>query len=455
MQNRSPWLYQLNQERISQALDRNVSPGVAVVGAGIAGISTAFFALKYTDQTVVVLERHKLGHGATGHNGGQAVTYFERGFAGLAEEFGLKMAAEGQQAVEDSWALLDEMYTDAGLDIPFARFKGHAGLSSFAQVLFHLDNNHARREAGLNLEEIRIVDDALFLHELPLKYAGLYTLAPKEEVLAMLETKNTQYVACLSYQKGCLNSALFCQEVLAYLYAKYPGRFALYEHTPVRKVVLRDTHAILDTGKHAIKTPRVVLCTNGFESFTIINENGLEVNGRFHEAVHGTVGYMSAYLEKQNKQPIAISYFPDPGASTDESYFYLTRRPYEYETKPGHNLISLGGIDESLPQKGSYNHEQDFPEKHVGIFDTFFRNTYDLDPNKKIEYLFTWHGLMGYTKNRVRMVGPEPQNPILLYNLGCNGVGLLPSVMGGRMVVRHLAGEKMAPSMFDIAPTKD
>lgn len=450
MQNRSPWLYQLDQARIPHKLERAVVPHVAVVGAGIAGIATAFFTLKYTDQTVVVLERHKLAHGATGHNAGQVVSYFERGFASLTEEFGPALAAAGQRAVEDAWALLDEMYTDAGLDIPFARFVGHTGLSSFSQVLVNLENNRARRETGLRLEDVIISETALFLHEIPLKYAGLYRIAAHHEVLERLESKNPAYVACVSYQKGCVNSALFCQEVAGYLASAYPGRFALYEHTPVHKLILHENIAIIDTGAYAIRAQRVVLCTNGFEDFTIINENGLEVDGRFHAALQGRVAYMSGYLEVFNKPPTAVSYFPEPGAGKDENYFYLTRRPYEYEHKPGHNLVLLGGPDEPLPEHGRYSHEKEFPQKHTAVFDAFLRRTYELDPNKKIEYLFTWHGLMGYTRNGVRMVGPEPQNPVLLYNLGCNGVGILPSVMGGRVIARHTAGEKVEPSIFDV-----
>jgi glycine/D-amino acid oxidase-like deaminating enzyme len=56
---------------------------------------------------------------------------------------------------------------------------------------------------------------------------------------------------------------------------------------------------------------------------------------------------------------------------------------------------------------------------------------------------------MGFTPNGIRLVGPEPLNPVLLYNLGCNGVGLMPSIFGGRKIARFLAGEVLPPSMFD------
>ena len=64
-------------------------------------------------------------------------------------------------------------------------------------------------------------------------------------------------------------------------------------------------------------------------------------------------------------------------------------------------------------------------------------------------YDYHWHGLMGYTRSRLRMIGAEPRNPVLLYNLGCNGVGFMPSIYGGQRIARMLAGDDLGPSIFD------
>ncbi len=278
MKNFSPWLYQLDQARESKRLHSELEIDVAIVGAGIAGVATAFFVLKHTDKRVAILERFKMAHGATGHNAGQVVSYFERGFASLVREFGLSAAAAGQKAVEDAWILLDEMYTEAGLDIPLARFEGHAGLCSQEQVLSHLENNRQRLEAGLAPERLRVADTAPFIAEIPELYAELFSVVSREEVLGALETESGDYVAVLSSQKGCVNSALLCQEVVGYLLRAYPERFALYEHASVHKIILRGDDALLDADKHTVKAARVVLCTNGFEDFTIINEHGLDLD---------------------------------------------------------------------------------------------------------------------------------------------------------------------------------
>jgi glycine/D-amino acid oxidase-like deaminating enzyme len=57
--------------------------------------------------------------------------------------------------------------------------------------------------------------------------------------------------------------------------------------------------------------------------------------------------------------------------------------------------------------------------------------------------------LLGHTPNRIRIIGEEPKNKVLLYNLGCNGIGIIPSVLGGRKISRLIAGENLKPSIFD------
>lgn len=452
--NKSPWIEQLNRDRAVVTLTEDIATDIAIIGAGIAGISTAYFILKHTNKKVIVIEKGKLAHGATGHNAGQIASYFERPFYELVDEFGLDQAAQAQKAVESAWELLDEMYTDAGLSIPLSRFLGHAGFSTYDQVIRHLKDNACRRKAGLRIEEFRISETASFVKSIPAEYSGLYEIVPHEKVLDMLQTKNTNYIAVLSYQKGCLNSALFSQEIALYVRKTYPDRFALYEHTCIEKVVLHEGESILDAGTHTVQAERVILCTNGFEGFTILNKGGLAIDTKFHHSIRGIVGYMSAYLESMNKPPVAISYFsPETTNSSDpfaeDPYFYLTRRPFDYEGNDRSNLISVGGPEFPLENRNMYNDDLDYPEDARVRINAFVKSTYDLDPNKKIDYQFTWHGLMGYTPSGVRVIGPEPKNPALVYNLGCNGVGILPSLYGAKRIALLLSGASLGPSIFD------
>jgi glycine/D-amino acid oxidase-like deaminating enzyme len=56
---------------------------------------------------------------------------------------------------------------------------------------------------------------------------------------------------------------------------------------------------------------------------------------------------------------------------------------------------------------------------------------------------------MGYTTTGVRLVGREPLEERLMYNLGCNGIGILPSIMGAEKIARHINREPLNPTVFD------
>jgi glycine/D-amino acid oxidase-like deaminating enzyme len=447
--NKSPWIHQLDKNREAQRLLSDRECDVAIIGAGIAGVSTAFFLIKYTDKKVMLLDGGKLAHGATGHNGGQLVSYFEKPFYELTREFGLKMARDAQESIDSAWTLLDEMYGDANLDIPIARFQGHAGIVKSTRVLSHLKDEYYKKLGGLTSEEFLIADSVDFLAFIPREYEGLYQVVPQGEILKRLEVSDTRFIASLSAPKGCMNSALFCQEVTSYMIRNFPERFSLFEHSHVNKVVLKHSSALLDVGDHTVTAANIVLCTNGFENITILNDSGLDIDTRFHHCIDGVVGFMSGYLKPYDKPPTALSYIIPSESSIDGDYFYLTRREYEYDGNEKLNLVSIGGPEAILEDRVVYTSDRDYPEEAEEIIDNFARNIFEQDSGKDIKYEFKWHGLMGYTTNGVRLIGPEPKNSVLLYNLGCNGVGLLPSIYGGRRIARFLGGEEVEPSIFD------
>lgn len=453
--NNSPWLQQLKRNRPIAELVEDHHADVAIIGAGIAGIATAYFTLRDTDKSVVVIEAGKVAHGATGHNGGFLATYFERPFTELVEDFGLRLAAEGQKSIDSSWELLAEIRRDAGLQTPVWEFTGYTGCSSAEELMVHFQNNALKIKAGLEAESIMVSEHFPGLRAIPKQYKDLYSVIPQRDILALLETDDSEYIALLASHKGCMNSALFTEEVVGYLLATYPNRFTLAEHSPVRRLVLKNDHAVLMVNKDVlISAKHVVLCTNGFETIKIINTAGSDIDAKFHHSVRGIVGYMAGYTEELDKPPVEISYLPKRAHRgrdifSEEPYFYLTRRPYEMENNTEHNLISVGGPELLLEDTIAYTNEHPYAEMARSDINNFLKQTYKHSPKDDVEFKFLWHGLMGFTPNGVRLIGPEPLNPVLMYNLGCNGVGLLPSIFGGKRIARFLSGERVEKSIFD------
>ncbi len=457
---RSPWLHQLKRTRPIQAIDRPHKVNIAIVGGGIAGIVSAYFILRYTKFSVLVVEADKVAHGATGHNAGQVTSYFERPFASLVEEFGLELAARGQGAVESAWDLLEEIRKDLQLKVPVWRFTGYAGCTNLDQVLLDLKDNALRAAGGLLVERIYVSGEDVKEESIPVEYRSLCQFVPREYITSLLETKDASYIAAICYDKGCMNSAVFTEEVVEKLLEKYSDRFSIREMTPVSKVELQADEAMLYTDEHTIHAKRVLLCTNGFKRIKIKNNAGPDIDTEFHHTVMGKVSYMAGFLEPMDRPPTAISYYTEKGADPDDPYYYLTRRPFDMSPKEGvpaqpsaenvaKNLLCVGGLDKWWEEAHQYSREHPFKKRELKNFVTFLKNTYQYYTEYREEELFAWHGLMGYTTNRVRLVGPEPCNPVLLYNLGCNGVGLLPSIYGAKRISDMLAGKEVQKSIFD------
>lgn len=450
--NRSPWLAQLKRQRPVARLPEKLQADVAIIGGGIAGIVTAYYTLKHTNFPVVLFEADKVAHAATGHNAGQLVTYFERPFSGLVKDFGASAAVAGEQSIQSAWRLLEEIIAAANLRTPLARFTGYAGLTNQQQILGFLSDNFLRVQHGARQTERVLIAEEYDI-ALPEIYAGLYTRLPHRDIVSLLETNRPEFVACLGSERGAMNSAMFTEELTGFLLATYPSRFILAEETPVQRVILRNNQAVVITDQQESVVQRVVLCTNGFESISIVNEAGYDVNARFHHELRGSIGYMGAYREERDQPPMAITYLAEAEADEDpyraRPYFYITRRPFETEASERHNLLCVGGPETLLDDTREYSPDRPFPEQVVAELDDFLKTTYRRYKKTGTESVYYWHGLMGYTPRGVRMVGAEPCNPLLLYNLGCNGVGILPSIYGGRRISRLLAGELLRPSIFD------
>jgi glycine/D-amino acid oxidase-like deaminating enzyme len=137
---RSPWLAHLADDGALQPLEADISTDVAVVGAGIAGVATAFFVLRGTSHSVLLIERDRVARGATGRNAGQLTTYFERPLCDIADEFGVEQAVDAQRGLDGAHDLLDLMVAETGATIRVERFSGHMGMFNLHHLQVHLRN---------------------------------------------------------------------------------------------------------------------------------------------------------------------------------------------------------------------------------------------------------------------------------------------------------------------------
>ncbi len=466
--NSSPWLHQLNRTRETIVLDKNLETDLLVIGGGIAGITTAYTLLRDTQQTVTLIDCNLVGHGASGHNAGQLTTYFERPLSDIASQFGVDLTCEAQKDVESAWLELDTIKEEINLKTPIYKFTGYAGMTKLSQVLLRLADNMIRYDGGIPIEKMLIAENFEFLEHIPAVFSHLYEITSKQNIQKMLETENDDYVAMLVYPKGATNSAKICEELTEYMLETYANRFHVYEETPANRILLDQESALTEivlnknemlttnvVPDFTILSKKIVLCTNGFEGFKIINNAGKDIDTKFHHQVNGRINFMSAYLDSLEKDPVAISYFPKNSSIdaakdtiTGEQYFYITRRPHMHDgVEMG--LISTGGPERILNGDEVYNRSDLCEEWAEHDIDNFLKKSYKKHPGEKVEYQFCWHGLLGYTTTGLRLIGEEPLNRTLMYNLGCNGVGIMPSIYGAKRITEIVLGIQQQPSIFD------
>lgn len=236
---RSPWTSQLKRSRTLQTLTIDTETDICIVGGGIAGIVSAYYVLKYTNHRVVVLEAFEVGHGATGHNGGQLLAELERSIASMVNEYGLEKTITGLQSVESAWLLLEEILRDANLDLPYSTFIGHNFFTTKKQIENQLADLILAHQGGLHSRKMYISENHIDDLGLDNQYAPYYEVVPHESILSLGETVNDQYIAAYPLRKGCLNSAMLTEQLVSFLLETYgENRIRVYEHTSVSEMDL-------------------------------------------------------------------------------------------------------------------------------------------------------------------------------------------------------------------------
>lgn len=254
------------------------------------------------------------------------------------------------------------MIEKIGMKDEFEVCEGFMGVRSIEQVLQHMENKYLRDSVGAQFDAVFVDEASDIRHKIPSHFHDICTFVRKEYISDMLRTPE-YFPVLFTSKKACVNSALFCQKCLIFLTEKYGSRLNIYEHSPVQEIrSIPEQKNEIKGENFVIKVDDVVLCTNGFENFHIIDlhqNNALETDHMFHKNVSGLVGYMAGYTIPWQK-PSAISYFPDT-EKTDwqsEKYFYVTCRTYT----PEKSLLCTGGPDSLVPHDGHYDANTHDPE---------------------------------------------------------------------------------------------
>lgn len=153
------WQESLGPAPRRPALDGDDRADVAIVGAGLTGLWTAWYLLdRDPSLRIVLLEKEHAGFGASGRNGGWCSALFPRSTASLERAHGRDAALAMRRAMIDTIGEVGRVTGALGLDVDFVR----AGTLAYARSA--VQERAARAEiaeaARYGVDEVSWRDDA-------------------------------------------------------------------------------------------------------------------------------------------------------------------------------------------------------------------------------------------------------------------------------------------------------
>jgi glycine/D-amino acid oxidase-like deaminating enzyme/nitrite reductase/ring-hydroxylating ferredoxin subunit len=370
-QTRSLWM----DTEVAKApvLDRAERADVAVVGAGIAGLSVAYELLD-RGQSVIVLDRGQIGSGMTLRTTAHLATALDDNYSELIKARGLDGARLFYQSLKASIDRIAAIQTAENIDCDFCRLDGYWILAPTTPGA-ELDNElKACEQIGLPVEDCR---DQTPLHA--------------ERLVRSLRFPGQARFHPAHYLAG-----------LAAAIKRKGGR--LYANTCVKTVDQKQGQMVLDTGGgHKVRAKNVVVATNS------------PVNVRV--AIHSKQGPYRTYAiaAKLPKGVLKDALYWD----TLDPYHYVRLQPLSQRQ----DIVIIGGEDHK-------SGEVDDGQRRFVALESWARDRLP----KMGEVTHRWSGQVLEPVDFVGFIGNSPDNENIFVVSGDSGQGLTNGAVAGLMI---------------------
>jgi glycine/D-amino acid oxidase-like deaminating enzyme/nitrite reductase/ring-hydroxylating ferredoxin subunit len=370
-QTRSPWM----DVKIASApvLDRAERADVAVIGAGIAGLSVAYELLD-RGQSVIVLDRGQIGSGMTARTTAHLATALDDNYSELIKARGLDCARLFYQSLKASIDRIAAIQTAENIDCDFCRLDGYWILAPNTPATELDDELKACEKIGIPVEDCR---EQTALHA--------------ERLVRSLRFPGQARFHPANYLAG-----------LAAAIKRRGGR--LFANTCVNSIDQKQGQMVLDTASgHKVKAANVVVATNS------------PVNVRV--AIHSKQAPYRTYA-------IAAKL---PKGLLKDALFWDTLDPYHYvrlqPLSQRQDLVIIGGEDHK-------SGEADDGERRFAALESWARDRLP----KMGDVTHRWSGQVLEPVDFVGFIGNSPDNENIFVVSGDSGQGLTNGAVAGIMI---------------------
>ncbi len=372
------------EERTHPTLSEDLEVEVAVVGAGITGIGTAYRLKRAGVDDLAVLERRSVCSGASGRNAGFVMAVAPENFPPTDDALERVAATRIWKFTAENQRLLEETIADLRLDVGYRKL-GSLGLAARAEEwTWILASTEVAREAGLGVE---IVDR----QDLPGEYL-----------------RQTYHGGAWYPKNAEIHPGLLVRGVADQLSR---DGVPIFERSPVTSMETDGGRFLLRCNGRVVRAQSVILATN---AYTAELAPGI---GRSITPTRGQVLCTAA---------LARQVAPCPVYANDG---------FQYWRQLSDGRLLVGGWRDL-----DFEGERGVDERLHADIQARLTSVAEALAGDPVEIEYRWSGIMGFTPDRRPLVGLVSRDPDLLICAGFSGHGLAMGWMAASQAVEILLG---------------
>ena len=372
-----------NQEISSDEFIDNQEVETCIVGGGYAGLMTALGLVERGHTNIAIVDKHGIGYGCSGRNGGLVFAGYSLGAKALVKQVGLEQAKILYQFTQAAVSLIRRRVVQYTINCDLVD-KGALWANWFKdQSVLHDEQGFMRDTIGVEWDYI-----------------------PSDELSGML--KSQQYHGAL-YEPNAmhfhpLNYALGIAKELQKQGVK------IHQECEVLDIDYQSSTKQIKTAQGSIKAKNVVVAGGGY------------IGGLF-KPVSSSILPIATYV--MTTEPLGDRL---TDAINTDSAVYDTRFAFDYYRPLRDSRILWGGrIHASKAKPTDLN--QILKRDMLKVFPQL----------KGVKVDYDWHGWMAYARHQMAQIGEVAPN--VWYNTGFGGHGVAPTTAAGEIVAAAITGE--------------